>query len=463
MDVRKSQVAALIAVGAAQSVALAQYAPVRNVGALEDLSPGVPTPPTSTGVGINNNGDSVGASLVSGGSTPQHGTEPVIPHAYVSQPGVGIVDLGIIEAGVDFVQVWSIAHDINDAGLIVGDQNQLRAFAWSMGSSGEPEFVTLPMPGNRARAYGVNNRSTIVGFAQTLGSVVGTPASWRFDDKENAWVSQIFDLFPGALQNGEARDINELDQTVGWVFRESGFGIEETSWINLPEPAFGLPAGTHDMTPGLAHDRIVAINDRGIAVGGTRFVTPSPMIWDPHVSEGEQPRIYTVWPTEITTANVLDYIEADRLLGATFNDINNNDIIVGTAEYEFIEDGRSGIKPKAIVYLNDRYQLLDLLAADSGWQSFVTAEGINDNNEIVGTGIDEYGNQAGYVLPLNGLCVADMQEPHGSVDYFDISEFLNRFVNQDPRADLAHPYGIFNIHDVSDFISAYLFECGSEP
>jgi hypothetical protein len=217
------------------------------------------------------------------------------------------------------------------------------------------------------------------------------------------------------------------------------------------------------MTPGLAHDRIVAINDRGIAVGGTRFVTPTPLIWDPHVSEGEEPRIYTVWPTEITTADVLEYIEADRLLGATFNDINNNDIIVGTAEYEFIEDGRSGIKPKAIVYLNDRYQLLDLLAADSGWQSFVTAEGINDNNEIVGTGIDEYGNQAGYVLPLNRLCVADMQEPHGSVDYFDISEFLNRFVNQDPRADLAHPYGIFNIHDVSDFISAYLFECGSEP
>lgn len=411
---------------------------------------------------INNASHMVGSSRVSGGSTPQHGTEPVIPHAYISYAEGSILDLGIIEPDIDFVQVWSIAHDLNDQGLVVGDQNQLRAFAWMMGEDGESSFVTLPMPANRARAYAVNNSAIIAGSAQRASSLNSSPAIWRFDPKENNWFIEHLPLFPSAIDNGEALDINDAGQSVGWVSRVSGFGLEETSWINLPAPAFGLPAGTHDLTPGLPHDRIVAINDQGVAVGGTRFVSPTPLIWDPRANAEGEPLIFTVWPTEITTNQTLDYLGASRLLGATFTDINNNEIIVGTAQYEIIEDNREGSITRAMIFLNNRYQLLDLLVADSGWQAFLSADAINDRNEIVGTGIDANGNRMGYVIPLNDLCLADMHAPFGTLDFFDVSEFLRRFTNQDPRADIAHPFGVFNIFDVSDYISGYLFNCNQE-
>lgn len=55
-------------------------------------------------------------------------------------------------------------------------------------------------------------------------------------------------------------------------------------------------------------------------------------------------------------------------------------------------------------------------------------------------------------------CPADLTGD-GSVDFFDISLFLNLYNAQDPLADLAPPSGVWNFFDVSAYITAYNAGC----
>jgi hypothetical protein len=55
-------------------------------------------------------------------------------------------------------------------------------------------------------------------------------------------------------------------------------------------------------------------------------------------------------------------------------------------------------------------------------------------------------------------CPADVAAPFGSLNFFDVSAFINAFVAQDPSADFRVD-GVFNFFDVSEYISAFSAGC----
>jgi hypothetical protein len=54
---------------------------------------------------------------------------------------------------------------------------------------------------------------------------------------------------------------------------------------------------------------------------------------------------------------------------------------------------------------------------------------------------------------------ADVAEPFGSLNFFDVAAFIQLFNSQDPRADLAAPAGTFNFFDVAAYIGLYNAGC----
>lgn len=56
-------------------------------------------------------------------------------------------------------------------------------------------------------------------------------------------------------------------------------------------------------------------------------------------------------------------------------------------------------------------------------------------------------------------CAVDLAEPHGSLDFFDLAEYLQRFVAGDPRADAAAPWGTLNFLDLVAFLSFFNLGC----
>jgi len=62
-------------------------------------------------------------------------------------------------------------------------------------------------------------------------------------------------------------------------------------------------------------------------------------------------------------------------------------------------------------------------------------------------------------VPYRSSCPADLAEPFGMLNFFDVSAFLSAFAEGDARADLARPFGSFNFFDVSAFLNAYSNGC----
>ena len=58
-----------------------------------------------------------------------------------------------------------------------------------------------------------------------------------------------------------------------------------------------------------------------------------------------------------------------------------------------------------------------------------------------------------------GCSLADLAEPFGTLDFFDISSFINAFAASTPDADLAEPFGAWDFFDVSAFLNAYNDGC----
>lgn len=83
-----------------------------------------------------------------------------------------------------------------------------------------------------------------------------------------------------------------------------------------------------------------------------------------------------------------------------------------------------------------------------------------------------FGDEAG--VPLEGYgaaevtlnwisdaptCPADLADPYGQLDFFDVQAFLSAFSQQLPPADLAAPEGVFDFFDVQAFLNSYSAGC----
>ncbi len=56
-------------------------------------------------------------------------------------------------------------------------------------------------------------------------------------------------------------------------------------------------------------------------------------------------------------------------------------------------------------------------------------------------------------------CPADLAEPQGSLNFLDISAFLDAYASGDSAADIAAPFGQLNFLDISKFLERYSFGC----
>jgi subtilisin-like proprotein convertase family protein len=56
-------------------------------------------------------------------------------------------------------------------------------------------------------------------------------------------------------------------------------------------------------------------------------------------------------------------------------------------------------------------------------------------------------------------CVADLAEPFGVLNFFDVSAFIGAYNAQDPVADLAAPLGVLNFFDVAEYIAQFNSGC----
>jgi hypothetical protein len=90
---------------------------------------------------------------------------------------------------------------------------------------------------------------------------------------------------------------------------------------------------------------------------------------------------------------------------------------------------------------------------DKGTTSFFT-----DTLDLEGLLIDQADSQ-GYGRLIDGSCLADITEPFGQVDFFDLQLYLNLFSAMNPRADLRPPYETFDFFDIQAYLNLYSEGC----
>ena len=56
-------------------------------------------------------------------------------------------------------------------------------------------------------------------------------------------------------------------------------------------------------------------------------------------------------------------------------------------------------------------------------------------------------------------CPADLAAPLGTLNVFDLIEYIALYNAQDPAADLTAPVGVFNIFDVQAYLGLYNAGC----
>jgi hypothetical protein len=56
-------------------------------------------------------------------------------------------------------------------------------------------------------------------------------------------------------------------------------------------------------------------------------------------------------------------------------------------------------------------------------------------------------------------CLADLAEPFGTLNAFDVFAFLAAYNTMNPIADFAAPFGVFNAFDVFAFLGSYNAGC----
>ena len=303
--------------------------------------------PSSTAMDVNNRGQVVGYSDVSGGG------DSGIRHAFLWQKGkmkdlgtlggrnstallinelgqaAGDSEYGVSEDQHAFFWVngrmmdigtlggsWSRAVDLNDRGQVVGVSStaagQTHCFLWAAGVM--TDLGTLG--GGACNVTDINNRGQIVGDS--------TPAGATSDHFEHAflWDNGVMtDLTPDLGPDGEscALAVNELSQTIGFRGGTSGYCSDEGATLWADGTGIDLSYG------GQGFRRIDAINDRGQVVGygnlqcnclpgGSPYCcTEDALLWDSGVliNLGVQERR---WPNNTTLLNNRRQI----VLGLTF-------------------------------------------------------------------------------------------------------------------------------------------------
>lgn len=315
----------------------------------------------------------------------------------------------------------SMAHDINDSGMIVGSStagiNGRVATMWDL--SGNRTVLGDARDYDFSTAYAINNNGTIVGFSERDGTFEKTATHWengvirdlgaemRAQGDSVAWdinssgtvVGQapinapgfahgfVWDNVNGGVQAGTINmgganlGINDAGFFVGHSFF---FGDPNTAMVSMPDGRGGYQT-IQLGPPGQVFSLATAVSNTGMIVGHTDFGAP----------EGS-------WQAAIFTTDLSGPPGPPMLLGtltdlsiSEANDVNDHGMIVG-----YSWDGVGTGEPNTAWAWVDgiMYDLNEELAPDSEFDHLLQATGVNNNGDIVGFGVLKTGQFAGFVI-----------------------------------------------------------------
>lgn len=309
---------------------------------IEDLGV-LPGHSGSVARGINENGDVVGWSNGPDGT-----------RAFVFTDGQGMVELpGLPD------KPRSLARDINNAGIVVGNANAGgvdigHAVRWT---NGVPEDLGVLDVGPYSEANAVNDAGAVTGYSYvTIDGHVTGPHAFLYTDADG-----MVDLTPGdsLFLTGHGKDINGPGQITGYTNQSLAGPIEAFRWADGTLETLGVPTG-------FAHSFGYAINESGQIAGHARSAT------------GNAERIY----------RYSDGVGWEELGGVgEFNlawGINNNGDVVG--------EGRPIAGLKRAFLFTDAAGMQDLntlIDPSLGW-FLLAATDINDTGQIVGHGFNNF-------------------------------------------------------------------------
>lgn len=156
--------------------------------------------------GINEAGQAVGWAATSAGAQ----------HAFITGPnGEGMRDLGtLVIRNVEPSLDHSIAHDINDSGLVVGQSNVTEGttYAFITGPNGEGMIDLGTLGGTSSSASGINDAGQAVGWSNVASGsghafIIGPDGTGMSD------LNSLLDLPQGVILTS-AIDINNNGQVI---------------------------------------------------------------------------------------------------------------------------------------------------------------------------------------------------------------------------------------------------------
>lgn len=325
----------------------------------------------------------------------------------------------------------SVALTLNDAGVVVGDATQAAAgtlpvaFRWQNNT-----LIAAPTVGgyDGSKATAINASGQIAGILYTQGvsktiphaaiaqgsilTPIAIPGSSEsaifalnryslaagvFVDATNGrhaftWRAGVFTQLPGLGSDSWAWDVNDAGQAVGYAADENGL-IQAVRWHNGTVTPLGTSTQSHAR----------AINEAGQIVGWVA------------ANQGLTTRAF-LWQTA-SGVTPLPSLGNPAFASSQANGINEAGVMVGWAE------GDDGLR-RAVRWQNGQVEDLNAwLPPNSGWQRLESANAINSDGWIVGTGLKDGQIRAFLLMPpfvayLPVMAKTELRSP------YDMREFL---------------------------------------
>jgi uncharacterized membrane protein len=238
--------------------------------------------------------------------------------------------------------------------VAVNTRGHILAMAFGPNFSSQMPFVyadgkSTPLPGDKARAYGINDSDVVAGEALTAGKTNTEPV---------LWMNHSMRLL-GVCCGGSAKSINNHGEAVGDAYDEQG-RYYAFSWIEA--------SGVRRIGPPNQYSVAEAAGDGGHVV--IQVLSRAFLYADGHSTRLDLAPKFPSHP----------------------HAINGCDLIVGSfgpfsdADHAFVWAKSTGFR-----------DLNTLISPDSGWK-LETAAGINQRGEIVGKGDPPGAQDSGYLL-----------------------------------------------------------------
>jgi len=385
-----------------------------------------------------------------------------------------VVRLAPLSAGDAFAQ------DINDNDEVVGQSMQagfgLVATRWN--ASGTPTSLGMLPGGMTSWAEAINNNGEMVGYSEDStglrkavlwddrggmvdvhAAIGSTGSSIPWDINDNGLIVGQASINPG-FAKGFIWDQKNPAQVVGSFGYMGGanYGTNNNGELVGSGFFFGDPDDATDWVPdGRGGYDSVAISPPGYNLSIAKAINENGMIigFSTHQSPtaGQQACIFT--RDDQNPVQLLGTLPGyDTTEGL---DVNDSGMIVG-----FSFDGTfSGLQPHAWAWVDGTmYDLNDLLDDHSEFDVLLRATGVNNDGDIVGFGFLQNGSFGAFLIEgfaPPSECLADLNGD-GTLNFFDVSAFLNAYNAQDPIADF-DGNGTWNFFDVSAFLNAYNAGC----